>query len=291
MNNRKKASGQTAGPLRDGQASGSEAKASGAAQGAGSSYAPSPNPAPQMEELCLMAGEIMLRMGAETQRAEDTMERIAASFGYPHAQSYVTPTGILFNLEKGAAAKFVRISERSTDLQKVAQVNQVSREIAAGRMTAEQALAELKRISAAAHAYPVWVQLIAAACASGCFLIIFGGGRLDFPAAFAAGGVGYAVFLAVQRWVGLRFFAEFMASLTIGLIAWLAVGAGWGSEMDKIIIGSVMPLVPGLLITNAIRDLMAGHLVSTLSKGADAFLTALAIGTGIAVVLATTSVF
>jgi uncharacterized membrane protein YjjP (DUF1212 family) len=45
-----------------------------------------------------------------------------------------------------------------------------------------------------------------------------------------------------------------------------------------------MPLVPGLLITNAVRDLMAGHLVSGLSKGAEAFLTAFAIGTGIAVV-------
>ncbi|MNJ01474.1 hypothetical protein D3C73_1611210 [compost metagenome] len=55
--------------------------------------------------------------------------------------------------------------------------------------------------------------------------------------------------------------------------------------MDKIIIGSVMPLVPGLLITNAVRDLMAGHLVSGLSKGADAFLTSFAIGTGIGLVL------
>ena len=70
-----------------------------------------------------------------------------------------------------------------------------------------------------------------------------------------------------------------MASLAL-----LAVKIGLGSGMDKIIIGSVMPLVPGLLITNAVRDLMDGHLVSALSKGADAFLTALAIGTGIAIV-------
>lgn len=55
--------------------------------------------------------------------------------------------------------------------------------------------------------------------------------------------------------------------------------------MDKIVIGSVMPLVPGLLITNAIRDLMAGHLVSGLSKGTEALLTAFAIGSGIAIVL------
>ena len=55
--------------------------------------------------------------------------------------------------------------------------------------------------------------------------------------------------------------------------------------MDKIIIGSVMPLVPGLLITNAVRDLMDGHFLAALSKGADALLTSLAIGTGIAIVV------
>ena len=72
-------------------------------------------------------------------------------------------------------------------------------------------------------------------------------------------------------------------SLVVGVAAMLFVQFGLGSQVDKIIIGAVMPLVPGLLITNAARDLIAGHLVSGLSKGADAGLTALAIGTGIAV--------
>jgi uncharacterized membrane protein YjjP (DUF1212 family) len=63
------------------------------------------------------------------------------------------------------------------------------------------------------------------------------------------------------------------------------VKIGAGQQVDKIIIGSVMTLVPGLLVTNAVRDLMAGHLVSGLSKGAEALLTAFAIGSGIAVVL------
>ena len=60
---------------------------------------------------------------------------------------------------------------------------------------------------------------------------------------------------------------------------------GYGTDLDQIIIGGVMPLVPGLLITNAVRDLMAGHFTSGMSKGAEAFLTAFAIGSGIALVL------
>jgi uncharacterized membrane protein YjjP (DUF1212 family) len=70
----------------------------------------------------------------------------------------------------------------------------------------------------------------------------------------------------------------------IGFLSFLFVKIGLGHQLDKIIIGSVMSLVPGLLVTNAVRDLMAGHLVSGLSKGAEAFLTAFAIGSGIAIV-------
>jgi uncharacterized membrane protein YjjP (DUF1212 family) len=70
------------------------------------------------------------------------------------------------------------------------------------------------------------------------------------------------------------------------LTALLLVHFDLGYQMDKIIIGSVMPLVPGLLITNAVRDLIAGHFVSALSKGAEAFLTSSSIGTGIAIIFA-----
>src|SRR5690606_10018385 len=99
------------------------------------------------------------------------------------------------------------------------------------------------------------------------------------------GGIGFTCFIYVHKIVELKFFAEFSASFIIGVLALIFVHVGFGVEVDKIIIGSVMPLVPGLLITNAVRDLIAGHLVSGLSKGAEAFLTAFAIGTGIAVVI------
>ena len=100
-----------------------------------------------------------------------------------------------------------------------------------------------------------------------------------------AGGVGYVIVTKIHELTRVKFFAEFVGSLFIGLIGYAAVQTGLGFELDKIIIGSVMPLVPGLLITNAVRDLMAGHFVSGLSKGAEAFLTAFAIGAGVALVL------
>lgn len=130
------------------------------------------------------------------------------------------------------------------------------------------------------------MKLIAAALSSGCFLIMFDGRWHDFVPAVLTGGLGYFVYNHIQRLVSIKLFSEGLASLVIGLCSCLFVGSGFGQDLDKIIIGSVMPLVPGLLITNAVRDLMAGHFVSGVSKGAEAFLTAFAIGSGIAFVLA-----
>ena len=238
-------------------------------------------------EVCLLAGKIMLQSGAETYRVEDTMTRMATSFGILETHSYVTPTGIIFSAdgEEPTKTKLIRISERSTDLKKVAMVNSISRQISSGDVPLHDALEQLKQIDSANITFPNWSQIAAASLASGCFLIMYRGGWNDFLPAMAAGGLGYLGFVKFHRFVPIKFFSEFLASFIIGLLSLLFVKIGWGHELDKIIIGSLMTLVPGLLITNAVRDLMAGHLVSGLSKGAEAFLTAFAIGLGIAVVI------
>jgi uncharacterized membrane protein YjjP (DUF1212 family) len=241
----------------------------------------------EVVEVCLLAGKIILQSGGETYRVEDTMTRIAASYGLLHTHSFVMPTGILFSIDESPepTTRLVRISERSTDLRKVTIVNDISRRISRGELTPAAALGLLRDVDTANLSYPVWVQVAAAALVSGCFLIMFQGGWPDFLAACAAGGIGFAGSLCLHRLVPIKFFAEFLAALMIGALAFGLVHSGAGHDLDRIIIGSVMPLVPGLLITNAVRDLMAGHLVSGLSKGAEAFLTAFAIGAGIAFVL------
>lgn len=237
-------------------------------------------------EVCLLAGKIMLQSGAETYRVEDTMMRIAASFGIKESHSYVTPTGIIFSIETSepTKTKLIRISDRTTDLKKVTVVNSISRRISSGELSIDEAYELLEEADAATMPFPFYIQILAAAIASGCFLIMFKGSWHDFLPAVFTGGVGFLSLIYFHKVVPIKFFAEFLASFTIGLLSYGFVLSGIGLELDKIIIGSVMPLVPGLLITNAVRDLMAGHLVSGLSKGAEAFLTAFAIGSGIAIV-------
>ncbi|TXK70047.1 threonine/serine exporter family protein [Paenibacillus sp. N3.4] len=249
------------------------------AQSASSTY--------EIAQVCLLAGKIMLESGGETYRVEDTMSRVARAFGVPNSHCFVTPTGIIFSIDgPEQTTRLIRISARSTDLRKVTVVNAISRRISQAELTAAEAYRLLEEIDASSIGYSNGLKIAAAAIASGCFLIMYKGTWSDFLPAVVAGGVGLASLSYVHRFVPIKFFAEFLSALLIGLISLLFVMIGLGHDLDKIIIGSVMPLVPGLLITNAVRDLMAGHFVSGLSKGAEASLTAFAIGAGIALVLA-----
>lgn len=236
-------------------------------------------------ECCLLAGRLMMESGAETYRAEDTMDRMAISQELTESQSFVTPTGIIFSGNKKLPTRLVRIKARTTDLGKIALVNNVSRKLAFGDITIDEAYNELKQIEEDHETFPLWIKITAAAIASGAFLLLFGGMLMDVPTALIAGGIGYSIADRLEVKTRVKFFAEFLAAMLVTVIAIISVVSGLGMELDKIIIGSVMPLVPGLLITNAVRDLMAGHFVSGLSKGAEACLTAFAIGAGVALVI------
>ncbi|AWE06148.1 hypothetical protein DCE79_01550 [Lysinibacillus sp. 2017] len=234
----------------------------------------------------LLAGRIMMESGAETYRVEDTMLRMARSQNMMDAQSYVTPTGIIFSLGKTQPTRITSISTRITDLHRIVLVNNISRKLTSQMITLEQAHDELKKIEKTNYFLPILIQVLAASIASGCFLLMFNGMLSDIPAAFVAGGLGLYIVTVIHNKTRVKFFSEFSAAVAVGTVASLAVHFGLGTEVDKIIIGSVMPLVPGLVITNAVRDLMAGHFTAGMAKGAEAFLTAFAIGSGIALVLA-----
>lgn len=237
-----------------------------------------------VEKICMIAGKIMLMSGAETSRVEDTMDRIAKAFGVENAQTHATPTGINFSTGITEVNNFLRIIKRPTDLHKIDEVNQISRLITKGELGLESAYTRLKEIELKKSIYTPWMQILAAALASGCFTIMFQGTWSDFLPASIAGALGFAIMLGMDRLLEIRFLAEFIGGFFIGISAYLLVSNGFGMELDKVIIGAVMPLVPGLHITNAIRDLMAGHFISGISKGIEATLTAFAIGAGVSLI-------
>ncbi|EUJ45458.1 threonine/serine exporter family protein [Listeria riparia] len=235
-------------------------------------------------ETCLLAGKIMMESGAEMYRVEDTMSRIAETATDTKGISFVTPTGIFMALQGGSTVKMEQIPTRTINLEKVSMVNDLSREFTVRKISLGKLYTQLRALDKEVKFFPVWLQIVSSAVISGTLMMIFGGVWKDFIATSLIGAIGFIIFYYGTEFFKVKFLAEFLAAFTIGLLSVLVISIGWGVSLDKMVIGAVMPLVPGVPITNAVRDLLAGHLLSGIARGTEALITAGTIGIGIAVV-------
>lgn len=233
----------------------------------------------------LLAGELLIENGSNMERVNDTMDRIAATAGLTSFQGFTTLTGVVASAEGLPNAQVVAIHNRANDLNKVALVNGLSRKFSAGRLTLKQFYHRLREVKRKPDMTPVVWQWLAAAVLSAVLMIVFTGDYLDAPVDFVIGGVSYAIFLFLNQIFRIKYLGEFAASLVIGLLACLAVSLHWATNIDTLIVGAVMPLVPGVPLTNAMRDLVSGNLISGPTRAIEAVLTAAAIGCAIVIVL------
>ena len=169
-------------------------------------------------------------------------------------------------------------------MQRIHKVNDLARNIVKNKLTVEELNDNLKEIEEERR-YSNTITIFFSPVGAFGFVFLFGGSLRDAIAAFLI-GIVVKYFSIKGENIGLNSF--FNTSICAGILAFLAIISikiGLAFDMDKVIIGSIMLLVPGLAITNAIRDTVAGDLVSGLARGAEAFLTAIAVAVGTGVVL------
>lgn len=231
------------------------------------------------------AGKILLESGAEAYRVEETMVKICEGFGIEEAQSFVTTTGVMMSIthHKVNYSKISRIQKRGTDLHKIHCINDLSRNITSRSLSIEQVQAELQRIDHEPR-YSYGTTLFFSALSAFGFAFFFGGDGKDALCAFVIGMMIKYVALGMEK-NQINVFFEHAISAGVGAIgALIASSFGCLSDLDTVIISSIMLLVPGLAITNAIRDTVAGDYLAGVSRAAEAFLIAIAIAVGIAMV-------
>ncbi|GAB6169868.1 threonine/serine exporter family protein [Clostridium carnis] len=237
-------------------------------------------------EVATYAGKIMLESGAETYRVEETINRICKIYGVKEADSFATPTVIIVSVSNNGQtySTVKRISDRSVDLHKVDRVNDISRNIINDKLTIKT-LNEKLRIIEKEERYSFYTTILFSAIGAFGFVFLFQGSFRDAVSAFF---IGLVVKYFSIKCENIEINSFFITSISAGILALLAIISikiGLANDMDKVIIGSIMLLVPGLSITNAIRDTVAGDLVSGVARAADAFLTAIAVAVGTGIVL------
>lgn len=239
--------------------------------------------------IAVLAGEIMLQNGAETYRVEETVEHIARACGAYKAESFVVPTGVFVTVTDDGGHSLTtmrRIRSRTINLERVAKINEISRQLVEGRMESDQAYRELEYIARQYVGFSLFPSMMASGAVGGSYAVMQGGILLEVVAAFTAAlSVRYVAHI-VFRLKGVGFAFEFLGGMATAAIGGMVHFLYPAIGRDIIIISGIMPLVPGVAITNAIRDVIAGDLVSSVSKGLEALLTAVAVSMGVVIVLA-----
>lgn len=241
----------------------------------------------QALKIVKLCGTIVLENGGETSRAEQLLTIVCKSLGMEQPEVFALPTGFFVTVDvaEGHPHTIVcRIKKRSTDLSKLNRVNEISRGLASGELCADDVIGELEAMTRSSAKKPL-LSCGAFALAAGFFAVLFGGGWFEFLAAAVAGCVIQFVSLQFRREDLFHFIISLLGGFIAALTAVTFTAAFGMGSIDKIIIGAVMPLFPGLAMTNAIRDTMGGDLVSGVSRAAEAVLVALAIAVGVCVVL------
>lgn len=230
-------------------------------------------------DLTYEAGAILLENGAEISRVEGTMRRIAGHFGVEDESFFVLSNGIIAAGDGYARSKFIPI--RGASLDKVVAVNQLSREVAAGQCTLKQIEERLQQIRAM-KPKRAWEQILASGVGSAAFCILFGGGFADCLASFIAGLLLWVFVL----FIGSKHLSRIVNTVTGGLLSSIICFSlyrmGLGSHLSNMIIGAIIPLIPGVAFTNGIRDMANEDYLAGTTRLLDAMLTFFCISLGVA---------
>lgn len=239
-----------------------------------------------------LAGRLIMENGGETYRVEETITRMGRAFGLDGVESFAVPSGVFVSYQRSDGSKetsVMRVHKGNTNLNRVNQVNEVSRQVEHGLMDCEAALARLNAIASAPPLMSPLMLLVGTTISAGGFTLMFGGLLLDCIVAGFASLLSQllAQFFQRRRLHGLV--SVLAGSVLCSLIPMLFHRISGMLILDATVAGALMPLLPGLAMTIAVQDTMRGDNISGLSSGIGAILTAVMVAFGALVAAAIVS--
>lgn len=226
----------------------------------------------QNEEVFALSLDIgceIIKSGGEISRAQDTIIRINNAYNNP-CEVFALPSIIIAQSGKNIQIRY--ISREVTDLAELSRLNTLSRRLC--NKNGSEIRVTKKTIYTKAQ------NLTAVFIATAAFCIFFGG---NITEAIFSGTIGILISIIPFDKFNIPMFTINLISAFISAVfAYIPIIVGINSRPDKIIIGTIMLLVPGLTVVSAIRDMMQGDMISGLFELFNAIMSALAIAFGVA---------
>ena len=236
-------------------------------------------------DLATDLGYRMAMNGAETFRVEECITRVLAAYEI-EAEAFVIPNCMHISIEPVTGrplTRMRRIGIHGNHLDAVERLSNVSRRICAERPAPEIATEWIEDATKQTRNYaPLWYLAGNMLGAFG-FALLFGGSLIDGLLSGICGLVVALINRLMVRWGSNQFFQTIAASFPMALLAYTFGALLPGVRADVVIIGALMILVPGLLFTNAMRDIIFGDTNSGINRIVQVLLIAVAIALGAAV--------
>lgn len=233
-------------------------------------------------------GYQLMDSGAEIYRVEESMNRLLGAYGVTTGEVFAIPNCIIVSLTTAsghALTQIRRMKPHGTDIERLELYNGLCRRLCGETPPVDEALSLVNQAGGQARSWSLPVQLAGYFLGCGVFSLFFGGNLSDMVCGGLCGVVVGLCMAFTAHWGGNLFFRTIASAAASALTAVFLVSLGLGEHVDQIIIGALMALVPGIALTNAMRDIMAGDMVSGISKAAEALLIGAAIALGTALSL------
>lgn len=235
-------------------------------------------------DLATDLGYELAMCGAETFRVEETVSLVLKAYDID-AEVFVIPNCMHISIEPvigRPVTRMRRIGQHGNDLDGVERFTGLSRAICNRTPAPEIGQKWLEEVKASRKSYRLPLYLLGDFLGAAGFAVFFGGSWMD---ALCSGVCGILVGLVLKfmdRLKANQFFSTITASFLMALLAYVLSLLGVTHNPDCVTIGALMILVPGLLFTNAMRDIIYGDTNSGINRIVQVLLIAVAIALGTA---------
>ncbi len=240
----------------------------------------------QMLSLAIHISAVMLESGAEIHRVEDTLTRICRAYGAQEVQAFSIPSLVAATITMPDGyhkTEVYRVKATSNRYDVLENLNALSRRICVNPIPLDELAKEVEKAKIPDRRPKLLLFFCSVAAAAG-FTLFFGGDWRDALAALPVGAL--LGFLDLNKPAKLHALAyTVLASVAAGLLSILTGYAGLACHIDKVMIGGIMLLIPGLSFGASIRELLCGDIIAGMLRMVQALLIAICIAAGFAVAI------
>ncbi|MDH5105481.1 threonine/serine exporter family protein [Lentilactobacillus diolivorans] len=232
--------------------------------------------------VCGKIGKILLTSGAETARVESTVEYIGRAAHF-EITCHATITALFVGVKNQTKTHLVKARLGDFNLQKVDEINTTSREFVTGKIDFTTLEEKIDQIDRKVIDFNWPLKILGAGMVSVAPMLLFKATWSDLSLAFFVGIIGYLIAVWAGKHIMTPYVAAGCGGFIIGFLAALLETLGIATSAGNIIVSALMPLVPGVAITNSFREIIDRNTISGLVRAVDAIIIAGSIGAGVVI--------